>query len=65
MILTIEILSIITMLIFGIIAIWGFIVLKQISNQLKYKNYLLEKLNLHIFNLSQAFSKDMQSKEDA
>jgi hypothetical protein len=53
------------MLIFGIIAIWGFIVLKQISNQLKYKNYLLEKLNLHIFNLSQAFSKDMQSKEDA
>lgn len=65
MILTIEILSIITMLIFGVIGIWGFIILKQIFNQLKYKNYLLEKLNLHIFNLSQSLSEDIKSKEDA
>ncbi|CDI50578.1 hypothetical protein [Clostridium tetani] len=65
MILTIEILSIITMIIFGVVGIWGFIILKQIFNQLKYKNYLLEKLNLHIFNLSQSFSKDVKSEEDA
>lgn len=65
MLLTIEILSIITMIIFGIVGIWSFIILKQIFNQLKYKNYLLEKLNLHIFNLSQSFSKDVKSQEDA
>lgn len=65
MILTIEILSIITMIIFAVVGIWGFIILKQIFNQLKYKNYLLEKLNLHIFNLSQSLSEDIKSKEDA
>ena len=52
MILAIEILAIITMCVLTLIAVWSFITLKQIFNQLKYRNYLLEKLNLHIYNLS-------------
>lgn len=52
MILTIEIIAIITMCVLTSVAVWSFITLKQIFNQLKYKNYLLEKLNLHIYNLS-------------
>ncbi|KAJ52885.1 hypothetical protein BD780_003194 [Clostridium tetanomorphum] len=52
MILTIEIIAIIAMCTLTAVAIWSFITLKQIFNQLKYKNYLLEKLNLHIYNLS-------------
>lgn len=36
------------MMTFMFVAIWGFIVLKQIYSQFKYKNYLLEKLNQNI-----------------
>lgn len=38
------IVGLITMIIFSFIGIWGFIILKQILNQAKYKNYLMEKL---------------------
>lgn len=38
------IVGLITMIIFSFIGIWGFIILKQLLNQAKYKNYLMEKL---------------------
>lgn len=38
------IVGLITMIIFSFIGIWGFIILKQLLNQSKYKNYLMEKL---------------------
>ncbi|MBW9144607.1 hypothetical protein K2F40_02490 [Clostridium sp. CM028] len=44
LILTIRIFSIFSMLIFMLTSIWGFILLIKIFNQLRYKNYLLEKL---------------------
>lgn len=44
MILTIEVVAILAMATFMFVAIWGFILLNQIYNQLKYKNYLMEKL---------------------
>ncbi|PRR79076.1 hypothetical protein CLLI_11170 [Clostridium liquoris] len=62
MILAIEILAIITMCVLTLIAVWSFITLKQIFNQLKYRNYLLEKLNLHIYNLSK--NNDIKCKDD-
>ena len=40
----IKILSILAMLTFMFIGIWGFILLIKIFNQLRYKNYLMEKL---------------------
>ena len=40
----IQILAILAMLTFMFIGIWGFILLIKIFNQLRYKNYLMEKL---------------------
>ncbi|WP_125152871.1 hypothetical protein [Clostridium rectalis] len=63
MILAIEILAILTMCTLTFIAVWSFITLKQIFNQLKYKNYLLEKLNLHIYTLSQNIYQNDSQKQ--
>lgn len=40
----IEIVGLLTMLIFCFIGIWSFIILNQILGQFRYKNYLMEKL---------------------
>lgn len=53
MILALEILGILTMCIVIFALIWGFITLTQILNQLKYKNYLMEKLTQHMYTLAQ------------
>ncbi|MGV8983081.1 hypothetical protein [Clostridium sp.] len=42
--LTIKIIAIFAMIIFMFIGIWGFIFLIKIFDQLRYKNYLMEKL---------------------
>ncbi|WP_315119302.1 hypothetical protein [uncultured Clostridium sp.] len=60
MLLAVQIVGIITMCILASVSILSFITLKQIINQIKYKNYLLEKLNLHIYNLST----NLKLKED-
>lgn len=44
MLLTLQILGILTMLTIMFVLIWGFILLKQTFGQLRYKNYLMEKL---------------------
>lgn len=48
----IQIISIFSMLTFMFIGIWGFILLIKIFNQLRYKNYLMEKLIHNTSNLS-------------
>lgn len=48
MLIALEVVGLLSMFTFMFVAIWGFIVLKQIYSQFKYKNYLLEKLNHHI-----------------
>ena len=60
MILAVEILGILTMLILIFALVWGFITLTQILNQLKYKNYLMEKLTQHMYMLTK---KDENSKD--
>lgn len=69
MILTLQILAIISMCVLIFVVVWGFVTLQQVYNQLKYKNYLLEKLNVHMHNLCEKFnvpdsSKDLQDKEE-
>ncbi|MGK0468929.1 hypothetical protein [Clostridium sp.] len=44
LIITIQIMAVLTMLTFMFTAIWGFILLIKIYGQLRYKNYLMEKL---------------------
>lgn len=48
-----EILGILSMLTIMFVAIWGFIVAKQTYSQMKYQNYLLEKLTQNIYMLVQ------------
>ena len=47
-----EIISIIFMLIAMFIGIWGFILMMKIYNQLKYRNYILEKLSQNVYMLT-------------
>lgn len=46
-----EVLGLLSMATFMFVAIWGFIILKQIYSQLKYRNYLLEKLNHNMIGI--------------
>lgn len=52
MLLAIEIIGIIVMCTVLIVSVWGLIVLKKVFGQLRYKNYLMEKLveNIHLFS---------------
>ena len=50
--LTIKIIAISAMLTFIFIGIWGFILLIKIYDQLRYKNYLMEKLIQNTSKLS-------------
>ena len=42
----------ISLLTFCIISIWSFVLFNRFYNQIKYKNYLLEKLNQNISSLA-------------
>jgi hypothetical protein len=44
MLMVIEVFGILTMFIIMFVLVWGFIILSQIFGQLRYKNYLMEKL---------------------
>lgn len=57
MLFALELIGILAMITLMFVLIWGFIILKQIFNQIKYRNYLFEKLTQHIYMLSK--------KEDA
>lgn len=52
MLLAIEILSLLTMVTVMFVFIWGFILLNRIFNQLRYKNYILEKLTQNVYMLT-------------
>lgn len=51
MILVLEILAVLFMASIMFVAIWGFITLNHILGQMKYRNYLLEKLNHNVYML--------------
>lgn len=44
MIIALEVFALLTSITFMFVFIWGFIILNQIFGQLRYKNYLMEKL---------------------
>lgn len=45
MFIALEIIGILFMVTFILIGIWSFIILNRVYDQLKYKNYLIEKIN--------------------
>ena len=50
--LVVEFMSIIFMLTLMFIGIWGFILMMKMYNQLKYRNYILEKLSQNVYMLT-------------
>ncbi|MGH4125007.1 MAG: hypothetical protein ACREV6_18985 [Clostridium sp.] len=64
LILTIQIIAICAMITFMFIGIWGFILLIKIYDQLRYKNYLMEKLIQSTSKLSLTHKNVAQPKED-
>ncbi len=70
LIIVIQTIAILAMVTFMFIGIWGFILLIQILNQLRYKNYLMEKLTQNTYRLSlnhetKDFPKDNVENEDS
>jgi hypothetical protein len=63
MLLAVEIIGILSMLTFVFIGIWSFIIFNKIYGQLKYKNYLIEKINHNLFLTNK--SEDNKNIEDA
>ncbi|MBU3112842.1 hypothetical protein [Clostridium lacusfryxellense] len=61
---TVQIMAILSMLVFMFIGIWGFILLIKIYNQLRYKNYLMEKLIQNTSNLSLIHENKEPAKSD-
>lgn len=61
MLLLIEYLGIICMCTIIFVFIWGFIIMKQILNQLKYRNYLSEKISENIYLI--CHKNDVKEKE--
>ncbi|WP_205694282.1 hypothetical protein [Clostridium manihotivorum] len=51
MLLVIEIIGLLCMLTIMFVAIWGFIIARFAYSQIKYQNYLLEKLTQNIYLL--------------
>ena len=49
MLLIIEVLGILCMCTIIFVFVWGFILMNQILNQLKYRNYLSEKMSENIY----------------
>ena len=47
-----EIISIIFMLTLMFIGIWGFVIVIKMYNQLKYRNYILEKLSQNVYMIT-------------
>ena len=49
MLLALEIIGIIFMFTLIFVAVWGFILANQAYNQMRYQNYLLEKITQNIY----------------
>ena len=64
LIITIQIMAILAMLTFMFTGIWGFILLIKIYNQLRYKNYLMEKLIQNTYRLTLNHKNSEHPKED-
>ena len=52
-----KILLIVSMITFTFIGIWSFILFNYLYNQIRYRNYLLEKVSHNIHTLSNNFKK--------
>ncbi len=59
---TLKILAISALVVFMTIAIWGFVVFNYLYSQIRYTNYLLEKIS-HILNISYLNVREKKKEE--
>ncbi|APM40764.1 hypothetical protein [Clostridium kluyveri] len=64
MILAIEIFGILTMCTIIFVLIWGLIIIKQTLSQIKYKNYLLEKMTQYMHMLTKKDINIIEQEEE-
>lgn len=62
MLLALEIIAVLSMVTFMFLSIWGFIVAKQMYGQMRYKNYLMEKMNKNIELILKDNKKNLNEK---
>ncbi|MBU3204563.1 hypothetical protein [Clostridium algidicarnis] len=62
MLLTIEIIGIITMIILSSVSVLSFIMINKILSQLKYRNYLMEKMTQNIYMIASKKDKETYNK---
>ncbi|MDD3224721.1 MAG: hypothetical protein PHX70_08455 [Clostridium sp.] len=62
MLLALEIIAVLSMVTFMFLSIWGFIVAKQMYGQMRYKNYLMEKMNKNIELILKNSPKNLNEK---
>lgn len=60
MLLVVEIIGVLCMLTIMFVSIWGFIIARQSYSQIKYQNYLMEKLNQNLYLLISKNKSDLQ-----
>jgi accessory gene regulator protein AgrB len=60
MLIVLEVLALLFAITFMFVGIWGFILMHRIYNQLRYKNYLFEKL---VENTASLHKKDVSLEE--
>ena len=62
MLLAVEIVAILFMFLFMFIGIWSFVVFIKMYNQIKYRNYIQEKLSQNVFMMtSKTHEEDIDS----
>jgi len=62
MLLVVEIIGVLCMLTIMFIGIWGFILLNQIFGQMRYNNYLMEKLTQNVYMLTNQDNQESQEE---
>ena len=56
--LAVQLVTILFMLTFMLIGIWGLVLMIKTYNQVKYKNYILEKLSQNVYMITAKFHKE-------
>lgn len=56
--LAVQAVTIVFMLTFMLIGIWGLVLMIKTYNQLKYKNYIMEKLSQNVYMITSKFHKE-------
>jgi hypothetical protein len=64
MLLLLEITGLVALVTFLFVSIWGFILMNQIFGQIRYRNYLMEKLTQYVYMLKNKDEVKVENKDN-